>query len=164
MSIDKKIDELIDSLNANTDALNKVLSARTEVMAAASKLADKTKPAAKDDEDKPAPRGRAAAKDDGDDKPAPRGRAAAKDDGDKITLDDIKAGFSKFLSVDDDDERADRATAVRRLTKHLGVAKVTEAKPKDFAKLMGWLGDLKKGNKPDLSEDGDSGKDEEGLV
>ena len=169
MSIEKTLEDLTTAIEANTAALTAVLAARTEVTAAAAKLADKAaaaKPraAAKDDEEKPAPvargRGRPAKEEEDDDKPAPAKKTTKKDE-DAALLESIKVGYSKFLSVADDDERAERAASVKKICKHLGVGKITEADPRDFENILDWLGDLKKGKTPVLTsgdeqdEDGD---------
>ena len=53
---------------------------------------------------------------------------------------------------------AKRTAAVKKIATHLGLTKISEAKPKHFDKLMEWLDDLRDGYKPDLSGDDDSGK------
>lgn len=170
MSIEKLLGDLIDALNDNTTALKAALSAKTEVLTAAAKLADKaTKPASKkdaDDDEKPARTSRASKGDD-DEKPARRSSKADEDDEkpaskkadepEELTLADIKREFTAYLGVDDKAEADKRTAAVKRLVEHLGIEKITQAKPRDFERLLGWLKDLKRGRKPDLSEDDDSG-------
>ena len=169
MSIEKLLGDLIDALTANTTALNAALSAKTEVLTAAAKLADKAKPATKkdaDDEEKPARTSRAAKADD-DEKPARRSSKADEDDEkpaskkdaepEELTIADIKKMFTEYLGVDDKDEADKRTANVKKLVTHLGIEKITQAKPRDFDRLAGWLKDLKRGRKPDLSEDDDSG-------
>ena len=176
MSIDKLLGDLIDALNANTAAINSAVHAKSEVTLAAAKLADKakaTKSTKDDDDDKPASRTRAsrAAKDDDEEKPAkkaaakdddeddrPAKKAAAKDDEPEITLKDVKEAYGAYLDVDDDDEAAARTAKVKKIVQHLGLAKISDAKPRDFEDLMAWLADLKKGKRPDLSGGEDSGK------
>ena len=199
MSIDKKIDDLIAALDANTAALEKVLLARTEVMSAAAKLADKTTAGNKDkadddkgssrsargssrgadkaDDDKGSSRGADKADDDKGSSRSARGssRGADKEDEDKgsarggssrgsdkaddaVTFDTLKAGYSKFLSVSDDDERADRAAQVKRICDKLDIARITDADERDYADLMDILADLKAGKKADLTIFGKSGK------
>lgn len=167
MSIEKLLGDLIDALNDNTTALKSALAAKTEVLTAASKLADKAKPASKkdaEDDDKPTERpGRKGARatpetsvrkaDEDDEKPA----SEKSDEPEELTLADIKREFTAYLGVDDTAEADKRTAAVKRLVEHLGIEKVTQAKPRDFERLLGWLKDLKRGRKPDLSEDDDSG-------
>ena len=177
MSIEKLLGDLIDALNANTAAVNAAVHAKSEVTLAASKLVDKAKstkaPAKDEDEEKPArtsrsraakdedeekPARRSAAKDDEDDE-KPARRSAAKDEPEsKYTIADIKKGYGEYLDHDDDDIAAKRTAAVKKIATHLGIAKISEAKPKHFDKLMEWLDDLRDGYKPDLSGDDDSGK------
>lgn len=168
MSIEKLLGDMIDALKENTAAINAAVHAKSEVTLAAAKLADKaksTKSAKDEDEEKaPAPRTRAsrASKEDDEEKPAKKAAAKDEDEDDRpaeFTLKDIKEAYGKFLDVDDDDEAAARTAKVKKIVQHLGLAKISDAKPRDFEDLMGWLDDLKRGKRPDLQGGADSGKD-----
>ena len=165
MSIEKKIDELIEAINANTAIQKDILSARSEVVAAASKLAEKTSSArdSKSDDDKPASSrgGRGGSAKSDDDKPA-SSRGGRDSKADEITFDDIKAGYSKFLNVSDDDERADRAREVKRICDKLDIKRVTDADERYYPALLEILADLKAGKKADLTVLSDSGKGDDG--
>ena len=175
MSIEKLLGDLIDALKENTAAIMAGVNAKTEIVTAAAKLVDKAKttkaPAKEEDDEKPARTSRArSAKEEDDEKPArrsaakeeddekPSRRSAAKDEPEsKYTLADIKKGYGEYLDHDDDDIAAKRTAAVKKIAAHLGLNKISEAKPKHFDKLMEWLDDLRDGYKPDLSGDDDSG-------
>ncbi len=162
MSIEKLLGDLIDALKENTAAIMAGVNAKTEIVTAAAKLVDKAKttkaPAKEEDDEKPARTSRTrSAKEEDDEKPARR--SAAKDEPEsKYTLADIKKGYGEYLDHDDDDIAAKRTASVKKIAAHLGLNKISEAKPKHFDKLMEWLDDLRDGYKPDLSDDDDSGK------
>lgn len=165
-TLEELISGLTDSLDRNSDLLEKLLS-KTAAGGKTEEVEDeKPKPrgraaAAKKEEEedeKPKPRSRAAAakKDETDEKPKPRGRAAAKK---KVTLDDVIEQFSEYLSSGDDDAQDRAEEHVEAICDYFKVERISKLGEADFEEALLYLKQAKEDD--EITFDGGTEEEEE---
>lgn len=134
------MEKLTAALEANTAAINKMISMSGG------------KPAA------------AGAKTEAKEEAAPKKAAGAKAGGKKkTTVDDVAAAFGAYLGIKDADERAERKANVKAIVDYFGAAKATEIDPDNFDEALRYLQQYIDGETPDF-DGGDEGGDDEALV
>ena len=132
------MEKLTAALEANTAAINKMISMSGG------------KPAA-------------AAKTEAKEEAAPKKAAGAKAGGKKKTsVDDVAAAFGAYLGIKDADERAERKANVKAIVDYFGAAKATEIDPDNFDEALRYLQQYIDGETPDF--DGAGGDGDEALV
>ena len=130
------MEKLTAALEANTAAINKMISMSGG------------KPAA-------------AAKTEAKEEAAPKKAAGAKAGGKKKTsVDDVAAAFGAYLGIKDADERAERKANVKAIVDYFGAAKATEIDPDNFDEALRYLQQYIDGETPDF----DGGDGDEALV
>ena len=131
------MEKLTAALEANTAAINKMISMSGG------------KPAA-------------AAKTEAKEEAAPKKAAGAKAGGKKKTsVDDVAAAFGAYLGIKDADERAERKANVKAIVDYFGAAKATEIDPDNFDEALRYLQQYIDGETPDFDgAGGDDGGDE----
>lgn len=134
------MEKLTAALEANTAAINKMISMSGG------------KPAA-------------AAKTEAKEEAAPKKAAGAKAGGKKKTsVDDVAAAFGAYLGIKDADERAERKANVKAIVDYFGAAKATEIDPDNFDEALKYLQQYIDGETPDFDGGGDDGDGDEALV
>jgi hypothetical protein len=125
------LERLIDALEAQTAALNKMIE-MSGTKGGSAKAESRT----------PAPTTKPVAK------------AATKK---KTTLDDIAEKFGSYLGVKDKEERETRKSNVKTILEYFSVARASDLKPSDFDEALGYLQQYLDGETPDFdgAEDGE---------
>src|SRR5690606_7020508 len=125
MSLEQAVAELTTAIKTNNELLTRVLENAPGVSSEA--------PAA------PAKSRKAAEK-----KAEPKKAEPKKDDA-VPSLEDVRKVFGDYLSVDDADERRERADNVKAILNELGVEKATLIEEGDRAKAIEWVHMLQNG-------------------
>ena len=134
------MEKLTAALEANTAAINKMISMSGG------------KPAA-------------AAKTEAKEEAAPKKAAGAKAGGKKkTTVDDVAAAFGAYLGIKDADERAERKANVKAIVDYFGAAKATEIDPDNFDEALRYLQQYIDGETPDFDGAGGDDDGDEALV
>lgn len=134
------MEKLTAALEANTAAINKMISMSGGKPAAGAKASEAKEEA------------------------APKKAAGAKAGGKKkTTVDDVAAAFGAYLGIKDADERAERKANVKAIVDYFGAAKATEIDPDNFDEALRYLQQYIDGETPDF-DGGDEGGDDEALV
>lgn len=134
------MEKLTAALEANTAAINKMISMSGG------------KPAA-------------AAKTEAKEEAAPKKAAGAKAGGKKKTsVDDVAAAFGAYLGIKDADERAERKANVKAIVDYFGAAKATEIDPDNFDEALRYLQQYIDGETPDFDGAGGDDDGDEALV
>ena len=81
----------------------------------------------------------------------------------KITLTNVTDKFGEYLSVEDEDERAERRANVRKIVDHFGVAKASALDESDYAEAIKMLDTYEAGDEPDFGGE-DEAEDEDGAL
>lgn len=134
------MEKLTAALEANTAAINKMISMSGG------------KPAT-------------AAKTEAKEEAAPKKAAGAKAGGKKKTsVDDVAAAFGAYLGIKDADERAERKANVKAIVDYFGAAKATEIDPDNFDEALRYLQQYIDGETPDFDGAGGDDDGDEALV
>ena len=135
------MEKLTAALEANTAAINKMISMSGG------------KPAT-------------AAKTEAKEEAAPKKAAGAKAGGKKkTTVDDIATAFGGYLGIKDKDEREVRKGNVKAIVDYFGVAKATELDPSNYDEALKYLQQYIDGEEPDFDGGGDGeGEEDEGAL
>lgn len=134
------MEKLTAALEANTAAINKMISMSGG------------KPAA-------------GAKTEAKEEAAPKKAAGAKAGGKKKTsVDDVAAAFGAYLGIKDADERAERKANVKAIVDYFGAAKATEIGPDNFDEALRYLQQYIDGETPDFDGAGGDDDGDEALV
>lgn len=135
------MEKLTAALEANTAAINKMISMSGGKPAAGAKASEAKEEA------------------------APKKAAGAKAGGKKkTTVDDVAAAFGAYLGIKDADERAERKANVKAIVDYFGAAKATEIDPDNFDEALKYLQQYIDGETPDFDGGGDDGDGDEALV